>query len=155
MIRRMCAEDLPSVLALEQESFTSPWPEREFLYELKENPFSNLLVAEQDGEIVGYCDWWILYEQAQVANLAVRKSCRHAGIGSALMHEMVRDAIAKGCENLSLEVRVSNAPAVALYEKYGFIRAGIRKAYYEDPTEDAILMVKPLGGLENDEDTGN
>jgi len=155
MIRPMNVGDLPAVLKLEAESFTSPWPEKEFLYEMKENPFSHLLVAEEAGEIVGYCDWWILYEQAQVANLAVCRTCRHTGIGSALMHEMIHDAIAQGCENLSLEVRVSNAPAIALYEKHGFIRAGIRKAYYEDPCEDAILMVKPLGGLKNDEDTGN
>lgn len=155
MIRPLKQEDFPAVLKLETELFTSPWPEKEFQYELSENPFAHLLVDEEDGVIAGYCDWWQLYDQAQVANIAVAGEYQKQGIGSKLMERMIFEAVQAGCENLSLEVRVSNAGAIALYEKYEFIRANVRKNYYDDPREDAYLMVKPLGGLENDENTGD
>lgn len=142
----MSEADLPQILQLEQRCFPeSPWPEAEYLYELNENPFSCLRVLEEDGRIVGYIDWWILYDKAQLANIAVDPDFRGRGYARAMLEECIRDANAKGCETLSLEARVSNVPALALYHSYGFIDAAIRKNYYENG-EDAILMVLPLGG---------
>ena len=148
----MTKEDLPVIAEMEEDLFPeSPWPEYEFLQEMEHNPFSVLAVYEEDGEILGYMDYWITYEQAQLANIAVARKAWGKGIGSRLMDECVRQAEKAGCEVLSLEVRVSNERAVKLYEKYGFIRAAVRKGYYENG-EDAHLMIKPLGGLSDDTD---
>lgn len=148
-------DDLDPIVRLESEAFPrDPWPEKEFRYELQQNPYAQLAGYVSDGVITGYCDLWIMYEQAQVANIAVSPSCQRKGIGASLMEWMIAKALDAGCENLSLEVRVSNLPALRLYEKYGFLQVNIRRHYYEDG-EDAYLMVKPLGGLKNDSDTGN
>ena len=155
MIRKMTEADLPRVLELEAECFPEgPWPEKEYRYELFENPFSKLMVYEEDGKILGYIDWWILYDKAQLANIGVALSARHKGIARVLMDECIKDANKEGCETLSLEVRVSNMAALKLYRAYGFIEAAIRRNYYENG-EDAILMVLPLGGESDDTDTGN
>ncbi|MBE6122758.1 MAG: ribosomal-protein-alanine N-acetyltransferase [Erysipelotrichaceae bacterium] len=155
MIRKMTEGDLDEIDRLEKELFSSPWPREEYIYELKQNPFSNLIVIEEDGEIAAYCDWWIIYEQAQIATIGVREKSRRKGYGQMMIDEIVKDADAHGCDFLSLEVRVSNTPAIRLYEKNGFIQANIRKNYYEDNHEDAYLMIRPLGGGSYDEDTGN
>lgn len=145
-MRPMTEEDLPRIMELEKQCFPeSTWPESEYLYELRENPFSSLHVLEADGKICGYIDWWILYDKAQLATIGVAPECRGRGYAKAMLEECIRDANEKGCETLSLEVRVSNAPAIALYRSYGFIDAAVRKRYYENG-EDAILMVLPLGG---------
>lgn len=150
MIRRMTDDDLEEVCRLEEQLFpSSPWPKKEFQYELHENPFAVLYVIEEEGCLQGYVDLWIMYEQAQIADIGVSADCQRKGVGSRLMQRAVDDAVVKDCENLSLEVRVSNAPAIALYEKFGFITANKRKNYYEDG-EDAWLMVKPLGGLKKE-----
>ncbi len=138
--------DLPYVLEIEQRCFpSSPWPESEFLYELHENPFSCLYVMEDNGKIAGYIDYWILYDKAQLANIAVDPAYRGKGYARKMLEFCMKDTFEKGCETLSLEVRKTNEPAKALYHSYGFIDAAVRKNYYEDG-EDAILMVLPLGG---------
>lgn len=155
MIREMRKEDLPEIARLEEQLFPDgPWSETEFLYEMNDNPFSFLYVYEEDGAVRGYIDWWITYEQAQLANIAVAKEAWGRGIGSVLLNYCIENAVKSGCENLSLEVRVSNERAKRLYEKNGFIKAAIRRNYYENG-EDAELMIKPLGGLEDDFDISN
>lgn len=146
MIRKMSEQDIPSVMEIERLCFSdSPWPREEFLYELKENPFSVLCVSEKENRIAGFIDWWILYEKAQVANIAVHPEFRKQGIAREMLKNCIRDAEKKGCETLSLEVRTGNEPAIVLYHSFGFIDAAIRRNYYENG-EDAILMVLPLGG---------
>lgn len=155
MIREMRKEDLPEIARLEEQLFPDgPWSETEFLYEMNDNPFSFLYVYEEDGAVRGYIDWWITYEQAQLANIAVAKEAWGRGIGSVLLNYCIENAVKSGCENLSLEVRVSNERAKRLYEKNGFIKAAIRRNYYENG-ENAELMIKPLGGLEDDFDISN
>ena len=154
MIRPMETEDLPEILALENELFPeSPWPREEFLYEMNDNPFSFLFVEVQDGVIAGYLDYWIMYENAQLCNIGVRTSYKRRGIGRKLLNYCIEQAQIAGCEYLSLEVRKSNTPAIRLYESAGFIDAAVRKNYYEDG-EDARLMVLPLE-VRYDSDTGN
>ena len=138
--------DLPRVLEIEKRCFpASPWSREEYLYELNENPFSNLQVREENGEIAGYIDWWILYDKAQIANIGVDPAYRSRGFAKEMLEACVKDANEKGCETLSLEARVSNEPALSLYRSFGFIDAAVRRRYYENG-EDAILMVLPLGG---------
>ncbi len=155
MIREMKESDLAEVTEIEKQQFPeSPWPESAFIYEMKGNPFAFLYCYEKDGKVAGYADLWITYDQAQIADIAVRPEYTGMGIGSELMDHCIREAVRNGCEVLTLEVRVSNVPALGLYEKYGFIRAAVRQGYY-DNGEDAWLMVKPVGGLEYDNDTGD
>ena len=118
----------------------------QFRYELFENPFSKLLVFEENQAIIGYIDWWITYEQAQLANIAVHPASWKQGIGQQLLNEALQDAIEKECENMTLEARISNERAIQFYEKNGFISVNTRKNYYDDG-ENAYLMIKPLGGL--------
>ncbi|MBP3868776.1 MAG: ribosomal protein S18-alanine N-acetyltransferase [Solobacterium sp.] len=147
-MRKMTDADLPQVLALENELFpASPWNEAEYRYELHENPFSNLYVVEEKGAVVGYIDYWFLYEKAQIANIGVAKHAQHRGIAQMMLKECVRKANEAGCETLSLEVRYNNLPAIRLYRNFGFIDAAMRRNYYENG-DDAILMVLPLGGME-------
>lgn len=152
MIRAAEDQDLDRIAELENVLFAdSPWPWKEFEHELHENPFAILLVDEEEGRVVGYLDYWILYEQAQVATIGVDPEYQNRGIGSALLSYAEKDAADQGCETFSLEVRVSNAKARYLYEKHGFIQVNIRKGYYENG-EDAYLMVKPIGGQKDDAD---
>ncbi|MGM9940644.1 MAG: ribosomal protein S18-alanine N-acetyltransferase [Bulleidia sp.] len=155
MIRRASIQDLQILLDLENRIFPEdPWSEKNFAYELCENPFASLYVYEQDSEVIGYLDLWITFEQAQIANIGVLPAYRARGIASALMEHAVACAQQGQCENMSLEVRRSNQAAIALYEKYGFLQVGIRRHYYEDG-EDAFLMVKPMEVRIYDNDFGN
>ena len=146
MIRLMREEDLADVIKLEQDSFTSCWNEEAFRYELHENPFSHAFVAEKDGKIIGYIVYWITFETAQLCKIAVSLSQRRMGVAASLMKLMMDDAEKQQCEFVTLEVRVSNAAAISLYESFGFIQAGIRKAYYQDNGEDAYIYACSLGG---------
>lgn len=147
MIRKMHVEDVDSILALENRLFPGDaWKKKTFLYELNENPYAALFVYEHHGVVYGYVDVWVMYEQAQIADIGVDESLQHKGIGSLLLSQAIDVAETKGCETMSLEVRSSNNKAIGLYEKYGFIDVGKRKRYYADG-EDARLMVKALGGL--------
>lgn len=148
-------DDLEQIIDLEKELFpSSPWSMKEFVSELDQNPFAELYVLEENGVIIGYCDLWITYEQAQIANIAVSGEYGHHGFGSEMMDHCIERAQECGCENVSLEVRTSNVKALGLYEKYGFIKVALRKNYYEDG-EDAYLMIRPVGGIEYDNDTCN
>lgn len=154
MIRIGEEKDVPLLVEMEKELFpSSPWPESEWLYEFRENPFSTIYILEVDGRIAGFADLWITYEQAQLANIAVDRQYQGKGYGNVLLRYCIQQGIKNECENLTLEVRVSNDRAIQVYEKNGFITVNKRKNYYDDG-EDAYLMVKPLGGLEYDNDTG-
>ena len=146
MITEMKVEHLAQVVALERDLFSSPWDESAFRYELNDNPFSYNWVIEQDGKILGFCGLWCLFDQAQVTNLAVAKSHQRQHLGQQLMAFMEEFAMIQGCEVLSLEVRVSNTPAINLYKKCGLEKVSIRKDYYQDNHEDAWLMMKAIGG---------
>ena len=145
-IRRMMDEDLDVIDELEKSIFTSPWPRSEYLYEIHENPYGNPYVLIEADEIVAYFDYWIIFDRAEIATIGVKKEYRHLGYGQKMMNYIVEQAELNGCENVTLEVRVSNDNAIKLNEKNGFININTRKNYYDDNHEDAYLMVKPLGG---------
>lgn len=144
MIRQADDKDLSQLLEIETALFQeSSWDEKFFLYEMHENPYSAIYVDESDGVIRGYMDFWIAYENAELSNIAVREEFQNQGIANGLMKHMMNIIHQKGCIQASLEVRVSNDPAVHLYEKFGFQKVGKRKHYYENG-EDAYLMVKEV-----------
>ena len=144
LIRPMRQEDVPQVAELENKIFSRPWSAESFEKALT-YPEQILLVAEGTA-ILGYSILFAAADQADVSNIAVDPEYRGQKIGDALMKEMLHQAAKRGVKEVFLEVRVSNAPAIGLYQKYGFERIGVRKGYYEDPKEDAHLMKMDIAG---------
>lgn len=144
-IRRMTLDDLPAVVALDQMSFSLPWPERSFRFELTDNTASRCWVAEADGEIVGMLVAWLLVDEAHIATLAVHPAHRRRGIARKLLSHALRSMAEEGAVTSFLEVRESNIAAQELYRQFGYEAVGRRKRYYKDTDEDAILMT--LNGL--------
>ncbi len=142
-IRPATILDLPTILKIEILSFSSPWTESHFRYELNENPYAFLLVAEAEGHVIGYIDFWITFQQAQINNLAVIPTLRHQGIGKVILNDAINRIKQASCESITLEVRVSNLIAQKLYTKHGF-KALIKKPHYYADGEDALLMEKRL-----------
>ena len=136
--------DLPIVLELEEQLFTSTWKMDDFLYEMNENPFSQMYVWEEDSEIVGYMGIWIIFEQAQLTNLAVNKKYQGKGYGRKLLEMAISLCQDAGCEIMTLEVRQSNVVAKSLYQSCGFEKVSVKKDYYQDNHEDADVMMKGL-----------
>lgn len=146
-IRRMTLEDVPAVVALDQMSFSLPWPERSFRFELSDNPASRCWVAERDGRIAGMLVAWMLVDEAHIATLATHPDHRRQGIARELLSHVLRSMAGEGAVSSLLEVRESNAAAQELYRQFGYEAVGRRRRYYKDTDEDAILMT--LNGLEN------
>ena len=137
----MSQNDLDAVNAIEMQAFQDPWSKQDFINELESNPYSCIYVKEINGEVVAYVDLWIAFENAEIANIAVKKEFLHQGIASELMQYCLQKIQQSKCENFTLEVRVSNMNAIKLYEKFGFQTVIKRKKYYADG-EDAYLMVQ-------------
>lgn len=149
MIRKMTLEDLDQVMQIEKEAFNEHWKRKDFEYEISENEYSTMIVYEKNQKILGMIGYYILFDDAQVTTLAVLKQAQKQHIASELMKYMIDDCNEKKCSVLSLEVRKSNVKAYNLYMKYDFIEMNVRKGYYEDG-EDAIFMMKALGGQNED-----
>jgi ribosomal-protein-alanine N-acetyltransferase len=149
-IRPMRDEDLARVSAIDQISFSQPWPDDAYRYELHNNPNSRSFVAEirkTNGvcEVVGVIVVWLILDEAHIATLAVDPFYRSKGVGRKLVAEAMIDAVRQGANVATLEVRASNDAARSLYQDFGFQVAGRRLRYYQDNGEDAILMT--LDGL--------
>ena len=137
--RTLLPEDAEGVAAVERESFPTPWSREDFWREAS-NDFACYIVALEDAEIIGFGGCWISFEEAQVTNIALTSAQRGRGLGKVLMAKLMRAAAERGAERMTLEVRPSNTPALRLYEGLGFAAIGVRKKYYQDNDEDAILM---------------
>lgn len=133
-------EDVPAVHAIDMLSFSLPWSERSFRYEVGENPVSRGWVAEVDGQIAAMLVLWLVEDEAHIATLATHPDFRRRGIGENLLLMALQEAQEEGARRAFLEVRTGNTVAQALYKKYGFIVDGIRPGYYKDNYEDAVLM---------------
>ena len=139
--RRMTIDDVQAVHKIELASFPTPWTLDSFYYEMTENQYAHYLVAEdENGEIIGFCGIWLVIDAAQITNVAVVQSVRGQGIGETLMREAMRVAKEANMDVMSLEVRVTNTVAQNLYRKLGFQDGGLRKGYYTDNQEDALVM---------------
>jgi len=137
--RTLLPEDAEGVARVERESFPTPWAREDFWREAS-NDFACYIVALDDMEIIGFAGCWISFEEAQVTNIALTSAQRGRGLGKVLMAKLMRAAAERGAERMTLEVRPSNTPALRLYEGLGFAAIGVRKKYYQDNDEDAILM---------------
>lgn len=161
-IRPMGIEDIPRVHQIDVLSFSLPWPERSYRFEVCENNHASNWVADQihpDGqrEVVAMMVNWIIIDEAHIATLAVHPDYRRSKLGRRLLSKGLLEAYARGARTGFLEVRRGNLEAQALYLKFGFEVAGERKRYYQDNHEDALLMtlevidpeqIKILGGLQ-------
>lgn len=143
LIRKMTEQDLDEVMMIEKESFSLPWSRESYLGELK-NSFANYIVCDCAGDIAGYAGIWVVFEEAHITNVAVRKSFRCQGIGLALMAETERIARTKKAIRILLEVRPSNEVALQMYQNLNYMQTALRKAYYSDNGEDAMVMTKYL-----------
>lgn len=136
----MRPEHLNQVLAIETRSFPIPWSHRAFMFEVTENDFAFYIVALVDEKVVGYAGMWIVLDEAHITNVAVHPELKGRGVGRALMTELLGRAVVLGAVRITLEVRVSNQVARSLYKSLGFAEKGLRKKYYSDNNEDAIIM---------------
>ena len=135
---------LPAILEIENESFTCPWSERSF-QEAFESPSITVYAAvDETNAVLGFSCLMTSFEQAEILNIAVRESARKNGIGQALMDAMLTEGIRDGVEDFYLEVRESNTAARHLYDRNGFFPLGVRRRYYTNPVEDAIVMLKDI-----------
>jgi ribosomal-protein-alanine N-acetyltransferase len=146
-IRRLSYADLPQVIAIERRAFPTPWSLAMFVLELSK-PSGICLAALREGRIVGYLICSRYDTVWHVMNVAVDDRLRREGIASALLSRLFERADVPG-EQYTLEVRTSNAPAIALYERFGFRSAGLRRAYYHDNKEDAVIMWRVVEGGAN------
>lgn len=140
IIRQMTVEDIDQVKKIEAESFTLPWTEDIYQKELTENNYAYYYVIAINQQIIGFCGVWIVVDEAQITNIAISSRYRGHGYGASLFQYVINQAILAGSVRLSLEVRISNIIAQKLYRKFGLKPAGIRKNYYTDNNEDAIVM---------------
>ena len=143
IIRKMNLGDVSAIAELEKICFSDPWSENSIASEV-ENPLSYWLVAEVDGVIAGYVGSQTVLDAADMMNLAVSPDYRRQGVGQALVNALVEHLRQNKVIALLLEVRVSNAPAIALYKGLGFIQVGRRPKYYHNPREDALILRKEL-----------
>lgn len=138
-IRRMSIEDLDQVMEIERDSFSVPWTRQDFIESI-EKPTALYLVAVSEQQVIGYCGLWGVIDEGQINNVAVRKEYRGQNIGTKLLEALFEEGTKEGLGAYTLEVRTGNSPAIALYKRLDFKEAGIRKNYYTNPKEDALIM---------------
>jgi [ribosomal protein S18]-alanine N-acetyltransferase len=147
LIRAMRVEDIPAVINIERQSFTTPWTHHAFRLEMK-NQLAVYRVAETDGVITAYGGMWLILDEAHVTNVAVHPDYRGRHLGRRIMESLMAEAIRRNLLRMTLEVRKQNEPAITLYKKMGFLMAGIRPGYYQDTGEDALIMWIELTALD-------
>lgn len=145
ILRRMTTGDIDVVCAIEERVFPSPWSRQSYEEEM-ENNLAVYIVAESGERIVGYIGAWRVLDEGHITNLAVDTDWRRQGLGRRLLGAMERLLYHEGIEHITLEVRVSNEPALRLYRRQGYRERGLRKRYYQDNGEDAYIMWKQMKG---------
>jgi ribosomal-protein-alanine N-acetyltransferase len=143
VVEPMRIGDVAAVIEIERLSFSSPWPAFAFEQELTANRMAHYVVARRDGRVVGFAGLWLMVDEAHITTFGVHPDHRRQGIGRGLLLRLAELAMELGSVRMTLEVRVSNAPAQALYQSFGFRVAGRRIAYYSDDGEDALVMTTP------------
>jgi ribosomal-protein-alanine N-acetyltransferase len=141
MVRKMELRDVPAVVEIDRMSFTLPWPEGSFRYELNDNRMARCLVAEtEDGRIAAVAVSWLILDEVHIATFATHPELRRQGIGSRLLQEALAAGRAAGARKAFLEVRAGNVAAQEMYGKFGFRITGSRPGYYRDNGEAALMM---------------
>lgn len=141
-IRPLAATDIDRVCQIEEAVFSMPWSRESFEGELEDDGTAFSWVAEQGGELVAYFVAWLIEDELHIGNIAVAPSSRRRGIAGRLLTYCLARAVERGVSLATLEVRVSNASAIALYEGHGFQPVAVRRGYYSDNGEDAIVMLR-------------
>ena len=143
-LRKMTLDDIEQVIAIDQVSFSLPWPQRSFQFELTDNPASRCWVAEFDGRVVGMLVGWLIVDEIHIATIATHPDYRKQGIGKKLLALALDSAREEGAVSSFLEVREGNTVALEMYRKFGYVEDGRRESYYKDNDETAILMSAQL-----------
>ncbi len=138
-IEKMSEQDIKAVAELDKKSLPESWSEKNYSISI-ENPNYNILVAKSGDKIVGFVSTYHAADEGYICNIAVQSSQRKCGIGTALMHKILEYSKSKNLKSLSLEVRESNMGAIKFYDKLGFTKLGIRKNFYSNPAENAVIM---------------
>ena len=144
VIRKMTKKDIASVIEIEKLCFPIPWTRGAFEHELGGNKLALYLVAEINGQVVGYGGMWLIIDEGHITNIAIRPDFQGRGAGEAITRALINEASLKEVERITLEVRKTNLIAQNLYQKLGFLICGIRHGYYSDNCEDALIMWKDL-----------
>lgn len=140
-IKPMQKTDLDDVISIEAKAYGEHhWSKDSFMSELSNDLAKYFSAFNTDGQLIGYCGCWQILEEAHITNIAVSPDYRRKHIGEALLTTIIDECYRNMAKYITLEVRVSNTPAIALYEKYGFKSLGARKGYYQDNNEDALIM---------------
>jgi len=142
-VTKMTPAHLPQIHAIECHSFSDPWQIDDILFEMQQDRAVSLVALLND-KVVGYVTMRHLVNEGHIGNIAVHEDYRKSGIGSALIEGLIREAEAQEMVGMTLEVRVGNRAAMALYHKYGFKVEGYRRGFYRDPKEDAAIMWKVI-----------
>ena len=140
IFRQVEERDIVEIAKLDTLCFSLPWSQSSFEKDIKENLLAKYIVVESDGRLIGYTGLWHIVDEGHITNVAVHPLYRQRGIGESLVTLLIGCSREVGILNHTLEVRSSNDAAIALYTKLGFVPTGIRKKYYEDNNEDAIIM---------------
>jgi ribosomal-protein-alanine N-acetyltransferase len=141
----MREDDLDLVYDLERDLFSMPWSKTSFLFEVNDTRTSCPIALLEDGRVVGYAVGWFVADELHVGNVAVARPKQGTGMGKILVEYLLKEAAARSVTYATLEVRVSNVRALRLYRKYGFRGIAIRKRYYADNGEDAMVMMAEIG----------
>jgi len=142
--RPLKSNDIYAIFLVDQQCFEHNWEIESYESEIN-NMLANYIVAELDGEIIGFGGFWAVIDEAQITNIGVLEKYRRCGIAKNLLNDMVKLALIKGCASMTLEVRVDNKAAIALYEANDFKKSGLRKNYYDNKTDGIIMWRYDLG----------
>lgn len=140
IVRQADVNDAAAIFEIEMICFPDPWSLETLIHELSENPNAFYIVAELAGEVVGYAGLWWIGDEGHITNVAVKPGYRNRKIASGIIATMIDFTTGEGMKHHTLEVRRSNEAAIGLYEKYGFATEGVRKGYYLNNGEDALIM---------------
>lgn len=139
-VRRAMIEDAKEIFAIEMECFSVPWSLDSIETELLNEDKKLYYVIEDTNGVVGYAGAWLVYDEGQITNIAIRPSARRQGFGAKLTSALIEECFKRGMHEIFLEVRISNLSALSLYRQLGFTVKGMRKNYYSEPKEDAYIM---------------
>ena len=139
-VRRATIEDAKEIFAIEMECFSVPWSLDSIETELLNEDKKLYYVVEDANGVVGYAGAWLVYDEGQITNIAIRPSARRQGFGAKLTSALIEEWFKRGMHEIFLEVRISNLSALSLYRQLGFTVKGMRKNYYSEPKEDAYIM---------------
>ena len=146
-VEKLTAAHLSAVAELESLCFSNPWSEKALELLVTDGAYG--VVCLQDERVMAYGGVLWAPGEGQITNIATHPDFRRCGMGAAVLEHLIAEARSRGCEQLSLEARVSNIPAISLYERYGFLKMGLRRGFYKHPTEDAYVMCLPIDNTKN------